>query len=262
MTVTARTGTAGDALVWLNGTYLGAQGDGAATYKVPAGLTEPGKPAVLAILVRNMGQYEDWSADGRSKGGRGLADVAVPGAGTVQWRIQGAVGGPDPADPVRGLYNNGGLYGERKGWHLPGAPTASWATTTALKSDRPGVRWYSTVVDLNLARDTDTAVGLRIEDASGRAAKYRVQIFVNGWNTGQYVNNVGPQDEFVIPSGFLKARGANTIALAITAEQPGVGPDAVRLVDRGTVLGGVDGGQNASPGYHTVLGGEVPAGKG
>ncbi|MFE7708118.1 beta-galactosidase [Streptomyces sp. NPDC057486] len=262
VTVTARTGTAGDALVWLNGTYLGAQGDGAATYKVPADLTEPGKPAVLAILVRNMGQYEDWSADGRSKGGRGLADVAVPGAGTVQWRIQGAVGGPDPVDPVRGLYNNGGLYGERKGWHLPGAPTASWATTTALKSDRPGVRWYSTDVDLNLARDTDTAVGLRIEDASGRAAKYRVQIFVNGWNTGQYVNNVGPQDEFVTPSGFLKARGANTIALAITAEQPGVGPDAVRLVDRGTVLGGVGGGQNASPGYHAVLGGDAPAGKG
>ncbi|KRV48371.1 beta-galactosidase [Wenjunlia vitaminophila] len=258
VTVTARTGTAGNALVWLNGTYLGAQGDGAATHTVPAGVTEPGKPAVLAVLVRNMGQYEDWSADGRSKGGRGLADVSVPGSGEVAWRIQGAAGGPNPVDPVRGLYNNGGLHGERQGWHLPGAPTAAWATTTSLKSDRPGVRWYTTSVDLNLARDTDTAVGLRIEDASGRAAKYRVQIFVNGWNTGQYVNNVGPQNEFVIPSGFLKARGTNTIALAVTAEQPGAGPDAVRLVDRGTVLGGVDGGQNPSPDYRAVHGGKAP----
>ncbi|WSJ40980.1 beta galactosidase jelly roll domain-containing protein [Streptomyces sp. NBC_01321] len=35
-------------------------------------------------------------------------------------------------------------------------------------------------------------MGLRIEDASARAATYRAQIFVNGWNTGPYVNNVGP----------------------------------------------------------------------
>ncbi|MGW0940875.1 beta galactosidase jelly roll domain-containing protein, partial [Streptomyces sp. NPDC002666] len=222
--VTVKTGTAGHALVWLNGRYLGAQGDGTATHTVPAGLTEPGKPAVLAVLVRNMGQYEDWSSDGRSKGGRGLADVDIAGAGRVDWRIQGALGGPVPADTARGLYNNGGLYGERMGWHLPGAPDSSWGQTGALKSARPGVQWYRTTARLNLPEGADTAVGLRIDDDSAKADKYRVQIFVNGWNTGQYVNNVGPQREFVIPAGFLKAQGDNTIALAVTAEQPGVGP--------------------------------------
>ncbi|MFJ3706788.1 beta-galactosidase [Streptomyces sp. NPDC090053] len=252
--VTVKTGTAGDALTWLNGHYLGAQGDGSATYTVPAGLAGPGEPAVLAVLVRNMGQYEDWSSDGRSKTGRGLADVAIAGSGKVDWRIQGALGGPDPVDVVRGLYNNGGLHGEREGWHLPGAPDSSWPTTRSLKSDRPGVRWYRTAVRLDLARGTDTAVGLRINDASERADKYRVQIFVNGWNTGQYVNNVGPQTEFVIPSGFLTAQGQNTVALAVTAEQPGVGPDSVQLVNQGTVLGGVDGRPNASPDYKTVFG--------
>ncbi|MEV0302865.1 beta galactosidase jelly roll domain-containing protein [Streptomyces prasinus] len=30
-----------------------------------------------------------------------------------------------------------------------------------------------------------------------------MQIFVNGWNTGPYVGDVGPQQEFVILSGFL-----------------------------------------------------------
>ncbi|WSF29597.1 hypothetical protein OG261_05380 [Streptomyces sp. NBC_01358] len=69
--------TAGHALVWLNGHYLGAQGDGTATHTVPAGLTAPGRPAVLAVLVRNMRQYEDWSSDGRSKGGPGGAGRAV-----------------------------------------------------------------------------------------------------------------------------------------------------------------------------------------
>lgn len=252
--VTVKTGTAGHALVWLNGRYLGAQGDGTATHTVPAGLTEPGRPAVLAVLVRNMGQYEDWSSDGRSKGGRGLADVDIAGAGRVDWRIQGALGGPEPQDTARGLYNNGGLYGERVGWHLPGAPDTSWDRTGALKSARPGVRWYRTTARLDLPKGADTAVGLRIGDDSAKADKYRVQIFVNGWNTGQYVNNVGPQKEFVIPSGFLKAQGENTIALAITAEQTGVGPDSVELVNQGTVLGGVAGAQNAAPDYATVHG--------
>lgn len=98
--VTVKTGTAGHALVWLNGTYLGAQGDGTATHKVPDGLVEPGKPAVLAVLVRNMGQYEDWSSDGRSKGGRGLADVTIAGSGKVDWRIQGPWAGPNPSTPL------------------------------------------------------------------------------------------------------------------------------------------------------------------
>ncbi|MFJ6463049.1 beta-galactosidase [Streptomyces sp. NPDC091387] len=252
--VTVKTGTAGHALVWLNGRYLGAQGDGTATHAVPAGLAEPGKPAVLAVLVRNMGQYEDWSSDGRSKGGRGLADVGIAGAGKVDWRIQGAAGGPRPVDTARGLYNNGGLYGERMGWHLPGAPESSWARTGSLKSGRPGVQWYRTTARLDLPKDSDTAVGLRINDDGGTADKYRVQIFVNGWNTGQFVNNVGPQREFVIPSGFLKAHGDNTVALAVTAEQSGVGPDSVELVNQGTVRGGVSAGQNASPDYEAVFG--------
>jgi Glycosyl hydrolases family 35/Beta-galactosidase jelly roll domain/Beta-galactosidase, domain 2/Beta-galactosidase, domain 3 len=247
VTVTARTGTAGLAMVWLDGRYLGAQGDGAHTYRVPSGLTRPGAPAELSVLVRNMGQYQDWMATGRSQQGRGLADVAVPGSGPVRWRIQGAAGGPSPADTARGLYNNGGLYGERRGWHLPVAHDAGWPVTTSLKSTRPGVRWYRATARLDVPRGTDTAVGLRIEDRAGRRARYRVQIFVNGWNTGQYVNDTGPQREFVVPSGFLRMRGENTIALAVIAEQPGVGPDAVRLVDRGTVLGGVPGGQNPAP---------------
>jgi Glycosyl hydrolases family 35/Beta-galactosidase, domain 2/Beta-galactosidase, domain 3/Beta-galactosidase jelly roll domain len=124
VTVTARTGTAGLAMAWLDGRYLGAQGDGRHTYRVPRGLTRPGRPAELSVLVRNMGHYQDWEATGRSMQGRGLADVAVPGSGRVRWRTQGAAGGPAPADTARGPYNNGGLYGERAGWHLPGAPDA------------------------------------------------------------------------------------------------------------------------------------------
>ncbi|WP_406500641.1 beta galactosidase jelly roll domain-containing protein [Streptomyces sp. NBC_00846] len=68
------------------------------------------------------------------------------------------------------------------------------------------------------------------------------------------MNDVGPQKEFVIPSGFLKPHGDNSITLALTAEQSGVGPDSVELVNQGTVLGGVPGKQNASPGYEALFG--------
>lgn len=252
--ITAKTGTAGHALVWLNGRYLGAQDDGTATHAVPEGLVEPGEPAALAVLVRNMGQYEDWSSDGRSKTGRGLADVDIAGSGKIKWRIQGARGGAKPADKARGLYNNGGLYGERQGWHLPGAPDSQWAAADSLKSTRPGVRWYRTTAGLDLAKGADTPLALRINDDAGKGDRYRVQIFVNGWNTGQYVHNIGPQKEFVIPSGFLKARGENTVALAVTAEEGDVGPDSVEFVDQGTVLGGVGGASNPAPDYRALFG--------
>ena len=37
-----------------------------------------------------------------------------------QWRVTGTVGGGANLDPMRGPYNEGGLYAERMGWHLPG----------------------------------------------------------------------------------------------------------------------------------------------
>ncbi len=94
-------------------------------------------------------------------------------------------------------------YGERAGRHLPGAPDSSRRTTPSLKSDRPGAHRVRTTARPGLRRGTGTAIGPRIDDGSGRAEKHRVQIFVNGWNTGPYVSDVGPQQEFVILSGFL-----------------------------------------------------------
>lgn len=251
--VSVKTGTAGVALVWLNGRYLGSVPDGRTTVAVPAGALTPGKPAELSVLVRNMGQYEDWSADGRSKGGRGLVDVVVDGAGPWTWRLQGALGADQPVDTARGLYNNGGLWGERRGWHLPGAPDRSWPKASSLKSERAGVRFYRTVVEVPHRHGADAAWALRVADRSGKSDRYRALLFVNGWNTGQYVNNIGPQQEFVIPSGFLKP-GANSVVLAITAEDAGVGPDAVRLVNRWTVAGGVKPRVNDAPTWKELFG--------
>lgn len=72
---------------------------------------------------------------------------------------------------------------------------------------------------------------------------YRAQIFLNGWNTGQYISHVGPQSVFVLPDGLLRSRGPNTLAIAVlaggTGGATGGGLGTVNLASLGTVTGGV-----------------------
>jgi hypothetical protein len=75
------------------------------------------------------------------------------------------------------------------------------------------VSWYRTTVNLNLPKGQDTSVGLKITDDPSR--HYPALIFVNGWQPGRYVNDVGPQHDFPIPNGILKAQSRNTIAIAV-----------------------------------------------
>lgn len=84
--------------------------------------------------------------------------------------------------------------------------------------------------------------------ASGGA--YRVLVFVNGWNMGQYVASVGPQHVFAVPSGILDPHGSNTLALAVTGNGgAGDALERVALVDLGTVRGGVPLTLVQSPGF-------------
>ncbi|GAB77443.1 putative beta-galactosidase [Austwickia chelonae NBRC 105200] len=238
VTVSARTGRHGMAMVWVNGIYVGSQGDGPRIHQVPREAMRRGEPAKVAILVRNNGHPVDGAALSLSKHGRGLWDVAFPGAGRISWKMQGAIGGRRPVDVARGAYNNGGLFGERQGWHLPQAPAAGFVPVAGLNADRPGVRWYRTAVRLDLPGGQDTPVSLRVDDVHFRQDRYRAIIFVNGWLTGNYINHVGPQQEFVVPGGFLRAAGENEISVVIESEDAGVGPDRVSLLIGSGVLGG------------------------
>jgi hypothetical protein len=70
--------------------------------------------------------------------------------------------------------------------------------------------------------------------------RFRVLVFLNGWNVGQYIGDVGPQHTFVLPDGLLDSRGRNTLALAVTSDGgPGHGLERVALTDLGSARGGV-----------------------
>nr|WP_228122655.1 beta-galactosidase [Saccharothrix syringae] len=232
VTLNAITGRRGIYLVWLNGRYLGSAAGGTEAdaepvnpdagrgeFAVPPGLLVPGAPATLSVLVENMGHNDDWTADDtRFKQPRGLIGATVAGAGPVTWRISGSRGMDE-----RGPLNTGGLHGELSGWHLPGAG-GDWRRPPSRVE--PGVSWYRTTFALDLPRDHDVSLALRFAPARG----YRALVFVNGWNVGQYLGDLSPQRDFVLPNGVLGRH--NALTLAVIATEP-VTPGPVELVALG-----------------------------
>lgn len=249
ITVSARTGNYGMAQVWINGKYIGSQWNGMHTYWLNWNDWKIGEDNVIAILARNNGHDQEPLAIGISKAGRGIWDVAMPGARPAKWRIQGIEGGTTPLDRARGFANNGGQFGEREGWALPGAPDEGFEATGDLTVAQPGVRWFKRTVDLALPAGQDTHMVLTVKDSRFRTDRYRALLFVNGWQVGNYVNNAGPQRQFVIPSGILNSNGRNFVSVAVTAEEAGVGPEDVVMEATSSVAGGLPVTQNEAPSW-------------
>ena len=246
-------GTAGAFSVWLNGTFLGsAQGTDQKSFTFPAGAVRTnGADNVVSVLTVNMGHEEDYQASNGNKAPRGLTGATLVGAPltSVTWRLQGTRGGENGLDPTRGPLNTGGLYGERAGWSLPGFPDASWKPVSLPTSKaRAGVTWYRTTTTLDLPAGQDTSIALHIADDPSR--HYRAEIYVNGWQLGNYVNDVGPETTFPIPNGILDTHGSNSIAIAVwdtNATTGGLGK--VSLVNLGSYASSLQVATVASPGY-------------
>lgn len=248
-------GGAGMIQVWLDGRFLGQHElatnltfpmtTGTADFVIPEDLRGPGE-RVLAVMVRNNGHNWNLDANEAHKEGRGLiqASLTRPGGPVfefpITWRIQGTRGGQSLADPLRGPMNNGGLFGEREGWHLPEHDDSAWAARRP-RDVPPGEYWLRTEIDLDLPEGHDHSLGLTIGDPSTPRSPgaYRVLIFVNGWHMGQFVSNIGPQRTFVVPTGILNPNGRNVIALAVTSDgAPENALEDVRLVALRTARGG------------------------
>lgn len=236
--------------VWLNGHWIDARPGGEVKLDIDPSSLNIGRDNVLSVLVDNMGHNQEGHS-GDSQEPRGLASATLTGAGAptpIRWRIQGSRGGESPVDAVRGPLNNGGLYGERMGWSLPGFPDHAWASVALpAATTRPGVDWYRTTVDLALPSGQDVPVALKIEGNPDR--HYRALVFVNGWQVGRYVNDIGPQHVFPIPTGVLDPHGHNTVAIAVwsTGDKGGLGH--VSLISQGNLLSPLSVPPNAAPPY-------------
>jgi hypothetical protein len=221
-------GSAFGSSVWLNDTFLGswtgtdASSANNATYTLPN--LSAGKPYVLTVLVDNMGLDENWIVGpDEMKDPRGILDYKLTGSNAaVTWKLTGNLGGEDYADKTRGPLNEGGLFVERQGYHLPDPPVKEFSPSPGGPTsglDKPGVAFYAAQLDLALPSDTwDIPLSFVFENntATDRGA-YRAWLCVNGFQFGRYVSNVGPQTVFPVPEGILNYKGSNWIGVAVWA---------------------------------------------
>jgi hypothetical protein len=219
-------GSAFGSSAWLGSHFLGSwRGYDAAlsgnnTFTLP-NLTA-GQTYTITVAVDNQGLDENWTIGTEtSKNPRGILDYALAGhaKSDVKWKLTGNVGGEAYADISRGPLNEGGLFVERSGIHLPGAFDAAdvaWQPSAGPVIDglsAPGIGFFATQFDLSIPSGWDVPMSFSFTNTS--SAAYRAQLYVNGWQYGKYVNNVGPQTKFPVPQGILDYAGTNYLGVAV-----------------------------------------------
>ncbi|KIK68783.1 glycoside hydrolase family 35 protein [Collybiopsis luxurians FD-317 M1] len=247
-------GAAFAASVWLNDQFLNTTFGNSTNnanvieetdekYLFPPGSLRVGQDNVITIVQDNMGVNEAKPINDDAKSPRGVRGFQLNTGNFSEWKVQGKVGGyTNYLDKVRGVLNEGGLFGERKGWHLPGFDTSSWQSrklSDGLPSAKAGVGFFVATFELDMPSGYDIPMSFTFSDPLGQP--YRLYMFVNGWMMGKRVANLGPQAKFPVHEGILNYHGENTVAIALWAMTPDV-PIApqLQLVVDGVFKGGVN----------------------
>lgn len=231
-------GSAFGTSVWFDGKYLGSwTGTAEArshedTFTLPA--LKAGQKYTFTVLIDQMG-YEEDGLVGQDimKTPRGILDFQLDqhNQSDVAWKITGNLGGENYHDRARGPLNEGALFAERQGWHLPSPPSESWPATNVTKKLSPGaIGLFTTEFDLAMPKGYDIPLYLSIANSTRPAPAYRAQIFINGFQFGEYINHIGPQTDFILPEGILDYSGRNWLAITLWSQSDSpVGLDGVRL---------------------------------
>ncbi|KAJ7612991.1 glycoside hydrolase family 35 protein [Roridomyces roridus] len=257
-------GEAFAASVWLNDVFLNTSFGNSTNnrnileetddkFTFPAGSLRTGDN-VITIVQDNMGLNETQGSPNTSKSPRGVRGFKLNSGSFGEWKVQGKVGGYTGfLDKTRGIFNEGGLFGERKGWHLPGFSTTSWTKrdlSAGLPSGSAGVGFFVTTFDLDIPTGVDAFMSFTFEEPLGQ--DYRAYLFVNGWMMGKRVGNLGPQAKFPVHHGILNFQGTNTVAVALwSMGRTAVSPN-LQLVLDGVLDGGVPNVTTDNPAWSSV----------
>ncbi|KNZ71656.1 putative beta-galactosidase C [Termitomyces sp. J132] len=228
-------GEAFAASVWLNDVFLNTSfgnstnnhnnvGETDEKFIFPEGALVVGRDNVITIVQDNMGHDESGSTPDTTKSPRGVRGFQLNSGNFTTWKVQGKVGRYfNYPDKVRGVLNEGGLFGERQDWHLPGFDTSNWTTRDlieGLPDSKAGVGFFVTTFNLTVTQGSDVPMSFTFEEPLGQP--YRALLFVNGWMMGKRVGNLGPQSKFIVHEGILDYNGVNTVAVALWSMTPGV----------------------------------------
>jgi len=209
--VSTQGGYAFGSSVWLNSTYIGSWVGIDASSAYNSSYTLPnlaaGKSYVFTVVVDNNGLDESYVVPlDEAKHPRGILDYSLSGhpQSDITWKLTGNLGGEDYVDKARGPLNEGGLYAERQGFTQPYPPNRNWAASAPEKGiDAAGLAFYQASFSLDLPRNYDIPLTFNFGNTTinGSVADYRAQLWVNGYQFGKYVNNIGPQFSYPVPQG-------------------------------------------------------------
>ncbi|KAJ7714217.1 glycoside hydrolase family 35 protein [Mycena metata] len=241
--LTVQYGFAGGYSTWLNGVFLGSS-QGSATislstdsWPIPAGALKINETNILVVFQDHMGITETNTNGGKEP--RGIRGYALVGGNTTfdSWRLQGNLGGAANApDTFRGYLNEGALWAERIGAHLPGFPDSSWASGSPLSGvSKAGINFYRTTFELPVSVGTDAPVRLSVTRSNDTTvSNFRLQFYLNGWQMGKYVNSIGPQTIFVLPASILRRQSTNTLGVSVWAmDETGAVLEGLELISDG-----------------------------
>ena len=141
---------------------------------------------------------------------RGIRGFQLNNGTFGTWKVQGKLGGytkyalslrylrlfstsPRTSfpDKTRGILNDGGLFAQRQGWHLPGFNASSWPArefSAGLPNATVGVGFFITTFDLEIPRDLDVMMSFQFDESM---QPYRALLFVNGWYMGKRIASLG-----------------------------------------------------------------------
>ncbi|KAJ4000709.1 glycoside hydrolase family 35 protein [Lentinula boryana] len=247
-------GAAFAASVWLNDQFLNTSFGNSTNnanvieetdekFDLPSSALLIGQDNVITIVQDNMGINEAKPINDDAKSPRGVRGFQINTGNFTEWKVQGKLGGyTNYTDKVRGVLNEGGLFGERQGWHLPGFDTSSWISrnlSAGLPSSEAGIGFFIAKFNLSMPQGYDIPMSFTFLEPLGQP--YRVYMFVNGWMMGKRVANLGPQWKFPVHEGILNYHGENTIAIALWSMTPDitVAPQ-LRIAVDGIFKGGVN----------------------
>ncbi|KAF2704979.1 glycoside hydrolase family 35 protein [Pleomassaria siparia CBS 279.74] len=223
----------------------------------PADLKPEGSSNVLVVVTDYTGHDQTSTGPAGAENPRGILGaqlLAANGTTTTAlafdtWKIQGNAGGEANIDAVRGPMNEGGLYGERLGWHLPGFDTTAWEQGSPVTDgvEGAGIKFFTTTFNLDMDADLDVPLGVELAAPAGTVA--RVLLFVNGYQYGKFLPHIGPQTRFPIPPGIINTKGENTLSVLVWAQtDAGAKLSTLRLFEyarfqSGFAFGAIDGGR-------------------
>lgn len=203
---------------WLNGDFIGSSYG--STKLTQTNLTLSFANATLAsenvlfVIQDHMGKDESSGA----LNPRGISNATLfGGASFTGWKVAGKAGGRANIDPVRGPLAEGGLQAERLGWHLPGFDDSKWnASTPSIGLSTAGANFYRTEFPLDLPTGYDVSLAFELSAPAGSIL--RAQLYVNGYQFGKFIPQIGNQVEFPVFPGVLDYAGNNTVGLSVWAQ--------------------------------------------